>query len=282
MIPSLPDALIPVMQGVCFISSIVTATLAEPAINRMSPCTRFSPRLAFHLLFLGAVGNALWLLLGDQPNFPETTLSAGVAMLLICDRLFPRRPVVTSDQKNPPRSQISMITREQLAAIIPNSGPKTGVFMMPINDAMAEFGIDTPARQAAFIAQVAYESGGLRYVVELANGAAYEGRADLGNTHPGDGCRYKGRGLIQITGRFNYLSCSLALFGDDRLIEHPDLLETTTAACRSAAWFWQTNGCNELADNGNFERITRRINGGLNGHPDRLALYEKAKAALSC
>jgi putative chitinase len=176
-----------------------------------------------------------------------------------------------------------VLTPDQLKKIIPYAGQKAGVFLGPLNDAMAEFGIDTPAREAAFLAQIAHESGSLRYVKELASGAGYEGRADLGNTEPGDGVRYKGRGLIQITGRANYASCSAALFdGPDVLLEHPEMLETVSGACRSAAWFWKTHGLNELADAGNFERITRRINGGLNGQPDRLAFFATAKEVLSC
>lgn len=176
-----------------------------------------------------------------------------------------------------------MLTPDQLKKIIPYAGPKAGVFLGPLNDAMAEFEINTPARRAAFLAQIAHESGSLRYVKELASGAAYEGRADLGNTEKGDGVKFKGRGLIQITGRANYAACSAALYdGPDVLIQHPELLETVSGACRSAAWYWQTRGLNELADIGKFERITRRINGGLNGQPDRLAFFATAKEVLSC
>jgi putative chitinase len=104
----------------------------------------------------------------------------------------------------------------------------------------------------------------------------------LGNTPEadGDGQRFRGRGLIQITGRRNYLACSQALFGDDRLLLQPQLLEQVQWACESAAWFWQSNGLNELADKDQFTTITRRINGGLNGLEDRLRLWARAKAVL--
>jgi putative chitinase len=174
-----------------------------------------------------------------------------------------------------------MITLEQMKKIIPHAGLKVGVFFGPLTEAMTEFGIDTPARQAAFLAQVAHESGSLRYVRELASGRAYEGRVDLGNTQPGDGVRFKGRGLIQITGRANYRACSLALFGDARLLDRPEILEQAVPACRSAAWFWSSRGLNALADTGNFRAITRAINGGYNGMPDRLAHYARAKVVLS-
>ena len=144
---------------------------------------------------------------------------------------------------------------------------------------MEEFDINSAARQAAFLAQIGHESGQLRYSEEIASGAAYEGRADLGNTEVGDGKRYKGRGLIQITGRANYKECGDALGID--LIGEPDLLQQPDNACRSAAWFWKSHGLNQFADTGNFERITRKINGGLNGQADRLALWERAKDQLT-
>lgn len=175
-----------------------------------------------------------------------------------------------------------MITLEQLKKIIPYAGPRANVFLNPLNDAMAEFGIDTPARQAAFIAQIAHESGSLRYTREIASGAAYEGRRDLGNIQPGDGMRYKGRGLIQITGRDNYVKCSRALYGDSSaLLAHPEILEEVTPACRSAAWWWFSHGLNALADTGSFQKITRVINGGLNGYDDRLAFFQRATQVIA-
>ena len=148
---------------------------------------------------------------------------------------------------------------------------------------MSQYSIDTPARIAAFIAQVGHESGQLRYVREIwgptAQQAGYEGRADLGNTVKGDGSRYLGRGLIQITGRANYTACGEALGLD--LINHPDFLELPQHAAMSAAWFWSTRGLNVLADRGDFVKITRRINGGLTGLDDRQALYDRALKVLA-
>ncbi|MBD1555279.1 glycoside hydrolase family 19 protein, partial [Pseudomonas typographi] len=97
----------------------------------------------------------------------------------------------------------------------------------------------------------------------------------------GDGQMYRGRGLIQITGRSNYLACSLALFRDDRLLNQPQLLEQPIWAAMSAGWYWSTHRLNELADAGDFEAITRRINGGLNGQDDRLALYDQSLKVLA-
>lgn len=179
------------------------------------------------------------------------------------------------------------LTLEQLKQIVPYAGQRAGIFYGPLCDAMHEFEIDTSIRQAAFIAQIAHESGSFRYTRELASGAAYDtGRlaARLGNTPAadGDGQRYKGRGLIQITGRSNYGACSKALYGDEKwLLDHPEELENVGAACRSAAWFWASRNLNELADAGAFRAITKAINGGFNGYEDRLSYYERAKAVLT-
>jgi putative chitinase len=171
-----------------------------------------------------------------------------------------------------------VITVEELKEIIPHAGIKVILYLDHLNAAMDEFQINTPERQAAFLAQIAHESGSFRYVKELASGEAYEGRQDLGNTYAGDGVRYKGRGLIQITGRANYVECGLALGAD--LTHRPELLETPELACRSAGWFWWKRGLNELADKGDFKLITKRINGGYNGYQERLAYFEKAKQVL--
>lgn len=167
----------------------------------------------------------------------------------------------------------------ELQSIMPFARAQASRFLEPLNAAMSEFDINTPARQAAFLAQIGHESGQFRYVRELASGQAYEGRADLGNTQPGDGQRYKGRGLIQITGRANYTACMMAL--DINCVLEPELLEQPTNACRSAGWFWKTRGLNELADEGRFVLITKRINGGLNGIEDRQALYAQAKQVFA-
>ena len=177
---------------------------------------------------------------------------------------------------------------------MPHVGARAGTYLEPLNAAMEEFGIDTPQRQAAFLAQIAHESGSLRYVHELASGEAYEGRQDLGNDQPGDGVRYKGRGLIQITGKANYRACGDALGVD--LVAHPELLEGPELACRSAAWFWRnaklrdgsTVDLNEYADKGDIITISKIINVGIihtkikpNGLGERIASYERAQEVLT-
>lgn len=173
-----------------------------------------------------------------------------------------------------------MITLLQLKEICPITKTKVlEPFIEPLNAAMDEWEIDSPQRQAAFLAQVAHESGGFHYVKEIASGEAYEGRKDLGNVEPGDGVRFKGRGLIQLTGRNNYRACGAALGLD--LLGEPALLELPENAARSAGWFWWSRKLNQLADAGNFRRICILINGGLNGYADRLKYWERAKETLA-
>ncbi|WP_339408064.1 glycoside hydrolase family 19 protein [Pseudomonas helleri] len=175
------------------------------------------------------------------------------------------------------------VTVQQLLLILPNAGPVAGVFVPVLNTAMNRYQIVGSKRVAAFIAQIGHESGQLRYVKEIWGPTAaqtrYEGRADLGNTQSGDGSKYRGRGLIQITGRANYKACGEALGLD--LVNQPELLEKPQHACMSAAWFWATKGLSPLADDGKFETLTRRINGGVNGLADRQMLYARALKVLA-
>lgn len=173
------------------------------------------------------------------------------------------------------------ITEQQLKEIAPYAPKNVDVFIPYLNEYMRLFDIDTTERISMFIAQVAHESGSFHYVREISSGAQYEGRTDLGNIHQGDGKFFKGRGLIQITGRYNYKSCSLSLFNDLRLLDAPQLLEVPEYAVASACWYWWSRGLNELADEGKFTSITKRINGGLNGYADRVNFYHVAKEVFS-
>ena len=167
------------------------------------------------------------------------------------------------------------ISLSQLHHIMPAlSMRKARAYLPLLNRAMAEGHINTRQRKAMFLAQLAHESVQLKYFEEIASGSAYEGRADLGNTHPGDGRRYKGRGPIQLTGRFNYRHAGKALHLD--LEGHPKLAAKPSVGFRTATWFWTTHGLNKLADQGNFREVTHRINGGYNGEASRLAYYHRA------
>ncbi|MNS15888.1 Chitinase class I [compost metagenome] len=174
------------------------------------------------------------------------------------------------------------ITQQQLLQILPNARTQAGVFVPVLNTAMQRYQIVSAKRVAAFLAQIGHESGQLQYVREIWGPTSaqrkYEGREDLGNTEKGDGSKYRGRGLIQITGRANYAACGEALGVD--LISQPELLELPQYAAMSAAWFWKQKGLNDLADQDQFNTITRRINGGLNGLKDRLDIWARARAVL--
>lgn len=173
------------------------------------------------------------------------------------------------------------LTAAQLRRILPDATrDNIDRYLPALNAGMAAREIDTPLRAAHFLAQVGHESGSLRYAEEIASGAAYEGRRDLGNTEPGDGRRFKGRGLIQLTGRANYADYGAAIGRD--LLADPTVVATDPAlAVDVACWFWETRALNALADADDAERITRRINGGLNGYSDRLAILARARAALA-
>lgn len=199
------------------------------------------------------------------------------------------------------------ITMQQLLQILPNAGQVAGVFVPVLNTAMSRYQIVGTNRIAAFVAQVGHESGHLTCLVENLNYSAdalrktWPSRFDIelasaiardpeqianiaygnrmGNSAPGDGWKYRGRGLIQITGKNNYRPCGEALGLD--LSAQPDLLEKPQHACMSAAWFWATNGLNTLADAGKFDAITQRINGGQSGAADRQALYARALKVLA-
>jgi putative chitinase len=188
-----------------------------------------------------------------------------------------------------------------LQHVMSGAGRMAYVYADHLQEACGQYEIQTPCRLSAFLGQLAEESGQLRFVRELWGPTPQQMRYErvfdapwarddpqnrvafsLGNNEAGDGFKYLGRGLIQITGRYNYGETSAALLGDRQtLLANPEQLEQPRLACLSAARFWKTRGCNELADAGDYERITRRINGGLT-HYDRRVFYRgKAEEALA-
>lgn len=177
-----------------------------------------------------------------------------------------------------------ILTADQLGDVMPFAGgSRIQRFLEPLNVAMHDADIDTPLRLAMFLAQIAHESGELRYTEEIASGAMYEYRRDLGNIHPGDGRKYKGRGLLQITGRANYADCSRWMTsGDENLfLDHPEMLANDPLfAARSAAWFWTTRALNPATDRADVVTVSKRINGGTNGMPDRIRYYDRARIVL--
>lgn len=150
---------------------------------------------------------------------------------------------------------------------------------MAANVHLRTYGIlDTPLRLAHFMAQLSHESGGFRYMEEIASGAAYEGRADLGNTQAGDGKRFKGRGPIQLTGRANYRTFGRKVGID--IEAHPEVVALPSFGLLVACMFWDAKGLNALADADDVEAVTRRVNGGLNGLAERKTYLIKAKGLL--
>lgn len=180
------------------------------------------------------------------------------------------------------------VSLEQLTKLMPRlKVDRATSFLSFLNAAMAEAGINTPIRIAAFLAQLAHESGELRYWEEIWGPTTaqkgYEGRADLGNVQPGDGYRYRGRAPIQLTGRKNYQKYG-ALLGVD-LEKQPELASMPDIGFRIASTYWKTSGLNILADQipsdpAAFDRVTRRINGGLNGKADRDQYFATARKLL--
>lgn len=196
-----------------------------------------------------------------------------------------------------------MITKDQLKQIYPNAKEEAiEKYYIALIEAMKKFNINTPSRIAHFLAQLGHESGQLKYSKEIWGPTptlaqrGYEGRVDLGNTEPGDGRKFMGRGPIQITGRNNYREVSRAIFGDDRLLDRPEILEQPEYGMLAAAYFWNSRGLNVFADKPEswfrfrrgdakkpynpIEWITLRVNGGQNGIVDRKDIYNRAKQVL--
>ena len=170
------------------------------------------------------------------------------------------------------------VTREHILRVMPSANIRVDKYLVFINRYASEFGITTALRMAHYLAQIAHESGELRYTKELASGAEYEGRKDLGNTSKGDGVRYKGRGLIQLTGKANYKAYK-EYCGFD-VVAKPELLEQPLGAVRSSMWYWKTHDLNALADKDDVKAVTKRINGGYNGLAARQKYLDRAKKAL--
>lgn len=141
------------------------------------------------------------------------------------------------------------------------------------NRLFRETGFDQDIEAARMLmANILHETANFKYMKEIASGWAYEGRSDLGNTHPGDGPRFKGAGVLQLTGRWNYSRLAKAL-GDPRVMEGVGYVSTTYPFMSAKTWI-QENGLLNLAKTKGFDAVCRRINGGWNGYADRKAKYE--------
>lgn len=167
-----------------------------------------------------------------------------------------------------------MVSTESVAAAM-----GAGKYAEPLERACIEHGITPPLEKAHFLAQVGHESDGFKTATEYASGRAYEGRKDLGNTQPGDGVRFKGRGLIQVTGRANYASYSKWKYGDDRVVRSPQMLAELPDAVDAAVWYWTVERPKipGMARADNLVGVTKAINGGTNGLADRAKRLDQAK-----
>lgn len=205
-----------------------------------------------------------------------------------------------------------MLTYDQLLAINSNKNPDMcNYYVDALNKVLPDYKITTKLRLCHFLAQILHESGNLRYKSENLNYSAkalrsvfgkyfktdamaneyarkpekiankvYANRMGNGDEASGDGWKYRGRGLIQLTGKNNYKACGEALGID--LLKMPDLITSDPYICvKSACWFWNKNGLNTFADNDDVKTITKRINGGFNGLDDRTNLLKKAKNILN-
>lgn len=168
-----------------------------------------------------------------------------------------------------------MLTLAQLVACMP--GVNAG-YLDPINIALDKSECMTSERIAMWLAQWGHETMNFHYLQEIASGVTYEGRKDLGNTQPGDGVRYKGRGICMLTGRSNYTMYTACQAVD--FVRYPELLSRPEHAFNVGAWFWVQHSLNKYADNRDIKGATKVINGGYNGLDDRSTRYTRACKAL--
>ncbi len=189
------------------------------------------------------------------------------------------------------------ISSDQLAAIAGRTTQLMPALAQWLNQTCPAYEIDTPPEFAHFLAQACHETDRFRTLREYASGNAYEGRADLGNTQPGDGPRFKGRGIFQTTGRANYLQLGIKQGRRDFFVNSPELLEQPQYAVWSACEYWKSRNLNDIANHadsdvlkkkyrGNVldvspvEFISLTVNGGYNGIDDRKKLYATALSVL--
>jgi len=168
------------------------------------------------------------------------------------------------------------VSPQQLIDIAAGGGftlsPERAAEVAPfVSEAMQIAGIDTVNDKAAFVAQLMHESAAFRYNEEIHDGSNYEGRRDLGNTQPGDGRRFKGRGFIQLTGRANYEAASRDLGID--FVNNPDLAANDANAAKVAAWYWQQRNISVYGDAGDIVKVSKLVNGGTNGLEQRKELF---------
>lgn len=172
-----------------------------------------------------------------------------------------------------------MITQTILRKLCPQSKPS---IIKDVADYFVDYapkyGVISDLRVCHFMAQAGHETDNFQTLEEYASGSGYEGRSDLGNVYQGDGVRYKGRGIFQLTGRSNYITFG-NLIGVD-LVNNPEMAEDPKISVQTALEYWKNRDLNKWADRDDIETITKRINGGLNGYPHRKELYARMKVLI--
>jgi len=189
------------------------------------------------------------------------------------------------------------ITPEHLAAIAGRTTPLMATLAEWLNKTCPGYEIDTAQEFCHFLAQACHETDHFRVLREYASGKAYEGRADLGNKNPGDGVKFKGRGIFQTTGRANYLQLGIKKGNQDLFLNNPEFLEQPEFAVWSACEYWKTRGLNDIANHRDSDMLSKKyrgkvipvspvefisisINGGYNGMEERKAFYAKAQVSI--
>lgn len=234
-----------------------------------------------------------------------------VGQVLVIPQEESKQATETKSQPVSQSSSKSELTEEQLQEIAPNAKSQNiKRYLSPLNTILAEFDISTALRKAHFIAQIAHESGAFRYDTENLNYSAkalravfgkyfpneesaeeyarqperianrvYANRMNNGNEASGDGWRYRGRGLIQLTGKENYTKCGSGI-GIDLVNSPEELAENPDIAVKASCWYWDSRNLNKYADQDDIKAVTKRINGGYNGLEDRKEYLERAKVVF--
>jgi len=246
-------------------NDVIDVKVIQSALNLVNP-TRLTgaPELAID----GLIGP---MTIGVIEQFQEDI----VEMANPDGRIDPDGPSIARLQTSIPKG----LTPTALRGIMVHSPPEVSDTYQPaLSSLMEEYEVNTPLRIAHFLAQIGHESLSLRHTEEIASGEAYEGRSDLGNTEPRDGVRFKGRGLIQLTGRSNYEEYGNSV-GTDFLQEGNEKKIATDPryAVDVSLWFWQSRNLSRHADDDDLRAVTRRINGGLNGIEDRQRYLNRAR-----
>lgn len=252
--------------------------MASNAVVRARWTARLATRVALHAHAKKMV--AYWLKKRNKAHNPSPERRHARAMLKARQLLLKKREAQVAEARRVLARHTPRVDAKALRVVAPwLTAKQADVLGVALGPAFAEYGIDTPARAAAAVAQFCHESAGFRTTTEFASGAEYEGRHDLGNSRPGDGVRFKGRGYIQITGRNNYAAVTRAFKHD--FLARPADLATPQYAALASCWWWQSHGCSAYADHGDFRGLTRRINGGYNGLAAREQYHARALKVAS-